>query len=93
MQISLMLLLSLFKQRQQPSHCISQVLIQKDKVDVNSEKGVQISILPNKIATKWWLNIVMKESKLHITFIFYYKLMLLFDQKTGIEFNGSFSFT
>ena len=70
-----------------------QGLIQKEKVDVDCEKGAQISILANKIATKCWLNIAIKESKLYITLIFYYKFMLLFDQKTGIGFNGSFSFT
>ena len=34
-----------------------------------------------------------KESKLYTTFIFHYTFMLLFDQKTGIQFNdGYFNF-
>ena len=40
---------------------------------MNCEKGAQISILANKIATQWWPNIIMKESKqtsLHLFFIF-----------------------
>ena len=65
-------------------------VIQKEKVDINCKKGVQISVLANNIATNWWPNnIAIKEFKLYITFIFYYTFMLLFDQKTRIGFNGS----
>ena len=38
----------------------NQVLIQKEKVHINCEEGAQISILPNKIATQWWPNIIIK---------------------------------
>ena len=69
------------------------MLIQEQKVDVDCEKDAQISILANKIATKWWPNIAIKKSKLYITFIYYYTFMLLFNQKTRIAFNGSSSFT
>ena len=67
--------------------------MQKEKVDADCEKSAQISILASKIATKWRLNAAIKESKLHITFIFHYNFMLLFDRKTRIGVDGSFSFT
>ena len=38
-----------------------QGLIQKEKVHIDCEKGAQISILANKIATQWWPNITVKE--------------------------------
>lgn len=46
-------------------------------MNVDCEKGVQISILANKTVTKWWPNITIKESKLYIKFFFYYNFMLL----------------
>ena len=49
-----------------------QGLIQKEKVHIDCEKVAQISILANKIASKWWPNITIKEFKLTITFIFYF---------------------
>ena len=49
-----------------------QGLIQKEKVHIDCEKVAQISILANKIASKWWPNITIKEFKLFITFIFYF---------------------
>ena len=39
-----------------------QGLIQEEKVHIDCQKGPQISILANKIATQWWPNII-KESK------------------------------
>ena len=54
------------------SNASYQGLIQKEKVHIDCEKGVQISILTNKITTKWWPNIIIKESKLYIAFIFYF---------------------
>ena len=69
------------------------MLIQEQKVDVDCEKDAQISILANKIATKWWPNIAIKKYKLYITFTYYYTFMLLSNQKTRIAFNGSSSFT
>ena len=40
-----------------------QGLIQKEKVRIDCKKDTQISILANKIATQWWPNIIIKESK------------------------------
>ena len=40
-----------------------QGLIQKEKVHIDCEKGAQVNILANKMATQWWLNIIVKESK------------------------------
>ena len=37
--------------------------MQKEKVHIDCEEGTQISILANKMATQWWLNIIVKESK------------------------------
>ena len=74
-------------------------LIQKEKVHNHCEKGAQISILANKIATQWWCNIIIKESKqtIHsIYFLFsdhYVHIKLLIWSKTGTAFYGSFSFT
>ena len=73
-------------------------LIQKEKVHIDCEKGAQINILASKIATQWWPSIIIRESKLHFTFIFYFLVIMFilcwcFDRKTGIGFNGSFSFT
>ena len=57
--------------------CIYQGLIQKEKVHVNGEKGPQINILASKIATQWWLNIIINKSKqiihyIHFLFSHYY---------------------
>ena len=59
--------------------------MQKEKAASDCEKDVQVSILDHKIATKWLPNIAIKESKLHITLIFYHTFtvpihLLLFDQ-------------
>ena len=40
-----------------------QGLIQKEKVHIDCEKGAQISILANKIATQWWPDNIIKKSK------------------------------
>ena len=48
-----------------------QGLIQKEKVHIDWEKGVQISILANKIKTQWWPDIVIKESKQTIHYIYF----------------------
>ena len=37
--------------------------MEKEKVHIDCEKDAQISILANKIVTKWWLNIIIKKSK------------------------------
>ena len=74
-------------------------LKQKEKVYIDCEKGAQVSILTNKIAAKWWPNIIIKESKQTMYYIYFYFLVVMFtlhcwfDWKTGIAFNGSFSFT
>ena len=76
----------------------NQGLIQKEKVHSDCEKGAQISILAKKIATQWGPNVIIKESLNKLYIIFRYFLVFMFtsccwfDQKTGIEFNGSFSF-
>ena len=60
-----------------------QALIKKGKTHVNCEKGAQISILTNKIATQSWPNIIIKESKQTIHYIYtsfshwYVHIMLL----------------
>ena len=46
-------------------------LIQKEKVHIDCEKGLQISILAKKIATQWWPNIIIKESKQTINYIYF----------------------
>ena len=67
--------------------------IQKEKVDADCEKSAQISILASKVATKWRPSTAIKESKLHTAFVFHYNFMLLFDRKTRIRVDCSFSFT
>ena len=71
-----------------------QGLMQKEKVRIDCEKGAQISILANKIATRWWPNFIIKEPK-QISSLSYFSLLSFsrYYQKTGITFNGSFSFT
>ena len=71
-----------------------QGLIQKEKAHINFEKGVLITILLNKIATQWWSNIIIKESEQtphYIYFLFSHYVADLI-KKSGIVFNGSFSF-
>ena len=74
-------------------------LIQKEKVHIICEKGAQISILANKIVTQWWPNFIIKESNQTIHWFFFYFLIIMFtlhcwfNQKTGMAFNDSFSFT
>ena len=57
------------------------MLIQKEKVHIDCQKRAQISILTYKIATQWWSNINIKESKqaIHYIYLFsrYYGHMLL----------------
>ena len=48
-----------------------QGLIQKEKVHIDSEKGAQISILANKIATQWWPDNIIKKSKQTIYYIYF----------------------
>ena len=48
-----------------------QGLKQKEKAHINCEKGAQISILANKIETRWWPNIIIKESKQTIHYIYF----------------------
>ena len=43
--------------------------MQKEKVHIDCEKGAQISILANKIATRWWPNFIIKEPKQTIHYI------------------------
>ena len=71
-----------------------QGLMQKEKMRIDCEKGAQISILANKIATRWWPNFIIKEPK-QISSLSYFSLLSFsrYYQKTGITFNGSFSFT
>ena len=63
-----------------------QGLIEKEKVHIDCEKGAQISILANKIATQWW-SIIIKESKQTIHYMccsfscYYVHIMLLMWQK------------
>ena len=68
--------------------------MQKEKVHIDCEKGAQISILANKIATRWWPNFIVKDPK-QILLLSYFSLLSFsrYYQKTGITFNGSFSFT
>ena len=75
----------------------NQGLIQK-KSKHRLWESAQVSNLANKIATQWWPNIIIKDSKLSITFIFYFLVIMFtlcpwFDQKPGIAFNGGLSFT
>ena len=45
--------------------------MQKEKLHIDCEKDAQISILANKIATQWWLNIIkMSKQTLHLFLIF-----------------------
>ena len=55
-----------------------QGLIQKEKAHINCEKGNQINILASKIARKWWLIIIIKESKQtrYSAFIFYFLVIM-----------------
>ena len=46
----------------------NQVLVQQEKVHIDCEKGAQISILANKIATHTRPNIIIKEFKQTIHF-------------------------
>ena len=41
------------------------------KVHIDCKKGAQICILANKIATQWWPNIITKESKQTIHYIYF----------------------
>ena len=43
----------------------------KEKVHIGCEKGTQISILANKIVTQWWPNIVIKEIKQTVHYIYF----------------------
>ena len=45
------------------THLHPQGLLEKEKVHVDCEKGVQISNLLSKIATQWWPNIIINESR------------------------------
>ena len=65
-------------------------LIQKEKVHINCQKGSQTSILVNKIATRQWRIIIIKESKQTIHYIYslfphYYVHMLLIWSKNNVE--------
>ena len=52
----------------------SQVLIQKETVCIDCEKGAQISILANKIPTQWWSFLSLRSpNKLYMYYI--YKLL------------------
>ena len=69
------------------------------KVDIDGEKGAQISIVGKKIVTQGWSEImIMKyEQAIHdICFLFshYYIYIMLywFDKKDGILFTGYFYF-
>ena len=53
-------------------------LIRKEKAHINCEKGAQINILANKISTKWWPNIIIKDSKQTIHYIWFYFLVIMF---------------
>ena len=62
------------------------MLIQKEKVHIDYQKSAQISILTYKIATQWWPNINIKESKqaIHYIYLFsryYGHIMLLIRSK------------
>ena len=48
-----------------------QRLIQKEKGHIICEKVIQINILANKIATKWWPNIIIKEAKQTMHYIYF----------------------
>ena len=48
-----------------------QGLIQKEKVCIHCEKGAQLNILASKIATQWWPNIIIKQSKQTIRYIYF----------------------
>ena len=60
-----------------------QVLIHKEKAHIDCEKGAQINILASKIATHWWPNIIIKDSKQTMRYIYllfsrYYVHIMLF---------------
>ena len=77
---------------------VSQGLIQKEKVDIDWAKGAPIIMLANNIATQWCPNIIIKEFKKTIHYIYflfsrhYVHIMLLIWLKTGTAYNGSFLF-
>ena len=48
-----------------------QGLIQEEKVHIDCKKGAQISILANKMTTQWWPNIIIRESKQTIHYIYF----------------------
>ena len=43
----------------------------KEKVHIDCEKVAQVSILTNKIETQWWPNIIIKESKQTLHYIYF----------------------
>ena len=67
--------------------------MQKENVDSDGEKGVQISVVAKKILTQGWSEIIIMKYKHNICFLIsrYYD-MLWFDQKAGIRFTGYFYF-
>ena len=72
------------------------VLVQKEKVNIDSDKGVQISMAVKKVETKGWSEVmVIVSRKAIITFIFYFLVIMFLScywcyQKTEIAFTGYF---
>ena len=73
--------------------------MQKEKVDIDGEKGAKISIVTKKIVTKMIQRLrLWSTNKLYIIFVFcfcfsyYYVSYYWFDQKAGITFTGYFYF-
>lgn len=64
------------------------------KLDIDDENSVQIIILTKKTVTQVWSQIMIVESKQAIRHIFFFLLWCSwYDQKTGMVFIGSFTFT
>ena len=75
-----------------------QGLIQKEKVDINCEKGAQIRVVAKNIVTQGWSNIMVMKHKEAIHYIcfslscHYVYIMLLVWSRNWIMFTGYFYF-
>ena len=60
--------------------------MQKEKVNIDCEKGAQIGIFANKIATQWWPKNIIKEPKQTICFIYFLFSYYVADLVKKLEF-------
>ena len=74
-------------------------MIQQWKLDIDGEKGAQISIAAKKALTQWWpqfITMASKQSTNYINFLVscYYVLCYVTDKiKNGIVFSDGFDLT